>query len=118
MAGSGSSNCFIATAAYGSFLDKHVVILRNFRDAYLLTSDLGRTFVDFYYRTSPPLADFIAKHDTLRMVVRVGLTPVVAASYIAVNTSPVQKMLLMVLLLAGIMGVTYVIVRRRSRTAP
>jgi hypothetical protein len=109
-----SGRCFIATAAYGSFLDVHVEILRNFRDAYLMTNDAGRAFVDFYYRNSPPLADFIARHDMLRAATRVALAPAVAASYIALNTTPVEK-ILVVMLLLGVMTGAFFMVRRMRR---
>jgi hypothetical protein len=71
------SGCFIATAAYGSYLDPHVMTLREFRDRHLLTHRIGRLFVDFYYRASPPVADYIRDHDAVRMIVRGMLTPVV-----------------------------------------
>ncbi len=75
--GGGGGGCFIATAAYGSYLDPHVYVLRNFRDRYLLTNSLGQAFVDSYYRYSPPVADFISKHETLKIAARWALTPVV-----------------------------------------
>lgn len=77
--GGGGGGCFIATAAYGSYLDPHVMVLRHFRDDVLLQSEMGTAFVRFYYKHSPPVADFIAQHDVLRMVVRFALTPLIFA---------------------------------------
>lgn len=62
--------CFIATAAFGSKLEPAVVLLRQFRDRFLLTNAVGRAFVDFYYRHSPPLANLIAKNEALRTMTR------------------------------------------------
>ncbi len=56
-----------------------MVALRTFRDQHLLTNAPGRAFVNAYYRWSPPIATVIASHDSLRAVVRAGLTPVVLA---------------------------------------
>jgi parallel beta-helix repeat protein len=70
--------CFIATAAYGTDTAKEIDILREFRDEVLLPNGFGAKFVSFYYRTSPPLADFISQHEALRTVVRVGfIDPIV-----------------------------------------
>jgi hypothetical protein len=74
---SGSSGCFIATAAYGSYLAPEVSSLRRFRDNQLLTNAPGRAFVAFYYRYSPPVANYIASRDWLRTAARVVLTPLV-----------------------------------------
>lgn len=76
---SGGGGCFIATAAYGSYLDPHVMVLRHFRDNVLLQSDLGTAFVTFYYKHSPPIADFIAQHEILRTIFRLALTPLIFA---------------------------------------
>jgi hypothetical protein len=43
-----TASCFIATAAYGSSSHPHLKVLRQFRDKYLLSNKLGRTFVEFY----------------------------------------------------------------------
>jgi hypothetical protein len=77
--GGGGGGCFIATAAYGSYLDPHVMVLRHFRDDVLLQSQLGTAFVKFYYKHSPPIADFIAQHDSLRLTMRLALTPLIFA---------------------------------------
>ena len=70
--------CFIATSAYGTETAAELDILRDFRDQVLLENALGSRFVEAYYRISPPVADFIAKNDFLRAVVReVLIDPVV-----------------------------------------
>lgn len=73
----GGNDCFLATAAWGSYLDPHVKVLRDFRDRYLLTNRLGRAFVSFYYKHSPPIASYIRQHESLRTALRFMLTPIV-----------------------------------------
>ena len=73
----GGGGCFIATAAFGSYIDPNVQVLRDFRDRYLLTNPLGSVFVRFYYEISPPLADYIREHQVLRTATRLAITPVV-----------------------------------------
>jgi len=75
--GGGGNGCFIATAAYGSYLHKDVRVLRAFRDRWLLTNQPGRALVALYYRLSPPVADLISQHDVLKLLVRLLLTPVI-----------------------------------------
>lgn len=71
------SRCFMATAAYGSPSERHVVILRYFRDTVLLKNPAGRILVDAYYRVSPPLAKRVADSRFLRGITRALLSPVV-----------------------------------------
>lgn len=75
--GGGGGGCFIATAAYGSYLHPKVMVLRTFRDECLLTNAPGRALVDLYYRCSPPLADTIRQNAAARVLVRILLAPVI-----------------------------------------
>jgi len=75
---SGGGGCFIATAAYGSYMADEVKILREFRDKYLLTNSIGRKFVTgFYYRYSPPVAKYISKYKLLKTITRIILLPMI-----------------------------------------
>jgi hypothetical protein len=74
---SGGGGCFIATAAYGSYLHPKVLVLRGFRDRWLLTHPVGRVLVACYYRVSPAVAAVIARHEFLRRGFRAVLAPVI-----------------------------------------
>jgi hypothetical protein len=58
------------------------------RDRFLLTNSLGNSFVNLYYKYSPPMADFIANHDNLKIVVRLSLLPLVGISWLALKMGP------------------------------
>ena len=114
LAGSSSSGCFIATAAYGSYMEPHVMTLRQFRDSYLLTNKLGSKIVEIYYKYSPPMADYIAQHGGLRSAVRVGLAPLVGFSSLAINYGMMFAIAVLLSLVTIIIGVTFFIVRIRE----
>ncbi len=97
--GGGGSNCFIATAAYGSCMEPHVMILKDFRDTYLIPCVLGRTFVRTYYKYSPQLAQFISRHEMLRTLVRISILPLVGVSYATLHLGPVVTLAMFVVLL-------------------
>jgi hypothetical protein len=77
--------CFIATAAFGSKFEPAVVLLRNFRDGYLLSNNIGRALVEFYYQHSPPIAAYISHSDPLKTLVRTLLIPVIAVVYLIMH---------------------------------
>jgi hypothetical protein len=83
--GGGGGGCFIATAAFGSYVNPYVRILRSFRDVYLMTNAPGRAFVGWYYAVSPAIADTIRKSETLKAGVRLGLIPVVGFTYLCLT---------------------------------
>jgi len=107
-------NCFIATATYGSTMEPQVEVLREFRDRFLFDNALGKTFVKLYNTHSPALADLIARNDSLRKVVRLGLLPIVGMSWFFLKIGPVPAMLLMILLMA-LISIAAAAVWRKNR---
>lgn len=94
------SGCFIATAAYGSRMETHIKILCEFRDRFLLTNAAGKSFVDLYYTYSPPVADFITRHDMLQAPVRWALLPIVAMTCVMLHFGPALALVFMFALFA------------------
>jgi hypothetical protein len=109
----GSGGCFIATAAYGSPLASQIKVLKRFRDHFLLTNGIGKRFVRFYNTYSPPMADFIKKHDNLRVMVRLGLIPLVGITWLALKIGPVSTMALMLFFGIGLFGLIRIVSLKR-----
>lgn len=65
-----SEGCFIATACYGNYNAHEVLILREFRDAKLLTNPFGKMFVSVYYTISPFIASKISKSNNSKDLIR------------------------------------------------
>jgi len=99
--------CFIATAAYGSILEEHVVLLRQFRDSYLLTNSIGQRFVALYYHFSPPIADTIRDNTTLQTIVRIALFPAVLLALFFVKTALITKIICLAIGLPGILLLSF-----------
>ena len=78
--------CFIATASFGDYDHPRVRILRQFRDRILAQSEFGRDLIEFYYKNSPPAADWIRNRPVARSAVRLALAPVVAYADMSLKT--------------------------------
>jgi len=64
------AKCFVATAAYQDEQHPDVSYLRAFRDETLSKSGLGRSFIDWYWRTGPKLAEFVGDKPALRSIAK------------------------------------------------
>lgn len=62
--------CFIATAVYGSSYANEVIVLKQFRNEYLLNNFLGRQVTALYYNLSPSIAKIIQKSNYLKVIVK------------------------------------------------
>ena len=75
-----NQNCFISTAAFGSPLNSKVKVFKEFRDEVLNQFSIGKKFVRFYYKNSPPIAKAIQENEFLRLATRAILWPAWAVS--------------------------------------
>lgn len=62
--------CFVATACFKNYDAPEVMILRNFRDNYLLTKKIGKCFVILYYCISPSFSRFLLRHYYLKLFIK------------------------------------------------
>ena len=83
-----TSQCIIATAAFGSPLATEVHILRWWRDEVLQTSKIGSFLVITYYFLSPPVAKLVAKNGFARAIARLCLYPIIG---LVKNTKSKEK---------------------------
>jgi subtilisin family serine protease len=102
--GGSGDGCFIATAAFGSPIDPHVKRLREFRDRFLLNNKAGKVFVNLYNKYSPPMAEFIDRHENLRKIVQLVLIPLVGVSWIVLKIGSAYAIVLILLLGFGIIS--------------
>jgi hypothetical protein len=79
------SQCFIATATYGSEVAPEVTLLRNFRDREIVQTLAGKNFMlefnAFYYSFSPRVASYISSDAALRGSMKVLLYPLIGILY-------------------------------------
>ena len=77
--GAGGGGCLIATAAYGTELAPQVQRLRELRDATVLSTVQGASFMGAfntaYYAVSPAIADLERQNPAFRDMIRAAITP-------------------------------------------
>lgn len=112
-AGAGGG-CFIATAAFGSTMDRHVQILCELRERRLATNPIGRSIIRAYYRFSPPFAHYLNDHPFAKALVRYTLIPITTLAFVSLSINPLMAMFaFFALLLAGVYFLNRLPHRRR-----
>ena len=103
--GGGEGGCFIATAAYGSYLHPHVGVLRGFRDELLISNALGRKCVHLYYQYGPRIANHTEKYGLLRFLSRVALLPLIGMRSLSLKVAISPTFLFLPLCLVLILAI-------------
>ncbi len=112
----GAAGCCACAAAYASTDDEHLNVVRQFRDEYLMTNPVGRGVAALYYEGfSPPVARFINDHPSVRPVARVALSPVVAISIVAIDTTLAEKLAILGMLALTSVAVVVWAKKRRGK---
>ena len=74
--------CLIATATYDSEMASQVQMLREIRDAQLMNTESGVSFMtgfnQFYYSFSPHIADMERNNPIFKEIVKIGITPLLS----------------------------------------
>lgn len=65
-----SEGCYIATMVYGDYNHPQVMVLRRYRDEYLLKSFCGRCFVKIYYYLSPKVVQILHNKKRVNIFIR------------------------------------------------
>jgi hypothetical protein len=107
------AGCFIATSAYSGAAAPAVLVLRDFRDAYLKTHAPGRALVSAYYALGPRLARYLDAHPGLKPAVRAALAPFVTVALLTLESGWPAK-----LALAALLCMLWASVDARRRVAP
>jgi len=105
--------CFIATAAYGSPLEKEVELLRLFRDQVMINLPLGSSIIELYYEFSPPIARIISKSETLKGITQMMLLPLIGLSWLILIATHFQQ--IGILLAMFLIPITFRNIYRKGR---
>ena len=93
-------------------LKPHIKVVDEFLNHLLIPNSVGKAFVDFYHTYSPHVANFIAKHDTVRLIVRWSLLPIVGLSWMALHCGVWMTLAAVVLLICLTYAGTRFVLRR------
>jgi hypothetical protein len=102
-----SRGCFIATAAYGYYSAPQVQVLRNFRNRFLQTNELGNAFVAWYYAHGPAAAAWLNEHPQYKPLVRAALLPAIGMALFMTQTSQALKIVLLMIMLCFLIYALY-----------
>lgn len=79
------SKCFIATATFRSEDAVPVMLLRQLRDEVLLRTSLGKSFVQAYYKWSPPAAEWLVENPLFRLPFLIWLFPLQILAWVMLH---------------------------------
>ncbi|MCK5627695.1 hypothetical protein KAI23_06995, partial [Candidatus Bathyarchaeota archaeon] len=128
----GSPQCVIATATYGSEISPEVQFLREFRDQDIMDTMAGREFMTvfhaWYYSFSPNIASVIANNPMMQSVFKVILYPLIgilhlsAATYSMFNFNSEIAVVMSGFMASALIGVVYfspigVLISSKKRTS-
>ncbi len=103
--------------AHSSYPNDHALILGESRDHLLLSDTMRSLLADFYYQYSPPLAEFINGKGHLRSITRMGLLPLVGASFVfaRVNLAERWPLLITIAVILSVLLYMELLIRRYRR---
>ncbi len=70
VAGQNEGGCYIATMVYGNYDHPQVLVLRNFRDKFLVNYLFGKSLIKFYYRYSPLWVKFLKNRRIINKLIK------------------------------------------------
>jgi prepilin-type N-terminal cleavage/methylation domain-containing protein len=108
-----SAGCFVATAAFGQPDHPMVLLLREFRDRYLLTWAGGRMMVRIYYAVGPYLADLIRDRDWACTLTQWVLLPFAGTAFLMLYAPQAIPFILLLSWIA--VTVFFKLIRRRQK---
>ena len=100
-----SGGCFIAFSSSGTSSKHNVQILRSYRDEFLAGTKAGDYIIYLYYKYSPPVAEYIQRHDNVRYLIRLCLIPLVAFSWLSLKIGMFPAIVFLALPFVVVVGV-------------